>query len=337
MSPVDRAPVPAGSPHRRSTARGHPGTPTGPAVDRRWRRAGGRGRIVPGANWKRRCRSGLCSCAAVASLISMEASLRITSMPQCSNEPTGDIRTKYRSGAAAYRDPSTRSVDSRASVIWSRPVTPSLRYTRSKCESTVRFDTMSRSAIPLLLKPPAASIATSRSRAVSGSTPLPRISPGVRTPPASSMERNARWPIAAAARELAAMGQRALRSIELAGGVRHPRADTWEWRRATHRTRARSDDVGGGRLEQQGDRRAAHRVETDHQLALGSCVPQTGSDGRAQITEALLDRSGRRVSVGTGARSVLRTDVARRPVGALWHRSDSERSLHADQRGNGGT
>ena len=61
---------------------------------------------------------------------------------------------------------------------------PSLRYTRARCVSTVRVDRCRRSAISRLLRPPAASRATSRSRAVSGSTPPPRASGGVRSPPA---------------------------------------------------------------------------------------------------------------------------------------------------------
>ena len=71
-----------------------------------------------------------------------------------------------------------------ASPSSSRVVIPNLRYTRARWVSTVRADRYSRSAMSRLLRPAAASNATSRSRAVSGSTPMLRASGGVRSPPA---------------------------------------------------------------------------------------------------------------------------------------------------------
>ncbi len=59
MSPVDRVPVPVGSPHRRSTGRGRRGTAACPAIDRRWPRATARGRIGHDTNSTQRCRSRL--------------------------------------------------------------------------------------------------------------------------------------------------------------------------------------------------------------------------------------------------------------------------------------
>ena len=81
-----------------------------------------------------------------------------------------------------------------------RPVTPSFEYTFWRWLLTVRTDRNSRSAISLLDSPCAASVAMSRSRAVSGTTMTAAVRPGVRAPSQSSASAVARAPSAAAAR-----------------------------------------------------------------------------------------------------------------------------------------